>query len=137
MAEAGPRRRLTSIFFGGRAADAAASAKLGEITKNVAWTRHQLFPPVVVVNLAWWNRLPKEVRDGISGAMPAFTLEARRINLEAEKQALETLRKQGATVTELSAAPQRAALRGVGRLAKACGCSNTLCRGASLSKAKS
>ncbi len=86
---------------------AAASAKLGEITKNVAWTRHLLFPPVVVVNLAWWNRLPKEVRDGISGAMPAFTLEARRINLEAEKQALETLRKQGATVTELSAAGQQ------------------------------
>lgn len=86
---------------------AAASAKLGEITRHVAWTRHQLFPPVVVVNLAWWNRLPKELRDGIQNAMPAFTLEARRINLEAEKQAVEALRKQGATVTELSAAGQQ------------------------------
>lgn len=86
---------------------AAASAKLGEITKYVTWTRHQLFPPVVVVNLAWWNRLPKEVRDAILAAMPAFTREARRINLEAEKLALEALRKQGATVIELSAAGQQ------------------------------
>lgn len=86
---------------------AAASAKLGEITKHIVWTRHQLFPPVVVVNLAWWNRLPQDLRDGIQNAMPAFTREARRINLEAEKQALETLRKQGATVTELSAAGQQ------------------------------
>ena len=86
---------------------AAASAKLGEITKYIAWTRHQLFPPVVVVNLAWWNRLPQDLRDGIQNAMPAFTREARRINLDAEKQALETLRKQGATVIELTPAGQQ------------------------------
>ncbi|MSP96467.1 MAG: TRAP transporter substrate-binding protein [Betaproteobacteria bacterium] len=86
---------------------AAASAKLGEITKYVTWTRHQLFPPVVAVNLAWWNRLPQDVRDGILKAMPEFTREARRINIEAEKQAMDALRKQGATVIELSPAGQQ------------------------------
>ena len=86
---------------------AAASAKLGEITKYVTWTRHQLFPPVVVINLAWWNRLPQDVRDNIQTAMVEFTREARRINLDAEKQAMDALRKQGATVIELSAAGQQ------------------------------
>jgi len=87
---------------------AASSAKLGEITKYVTWTRHQLFPPVVTVNLAWWNRLPADVRDNIMKAMPAFTREARRINLDAEKEAFDVLRKQGATVIELTPAGQQA-----------------------------
>lgn len=87
---------------------AAASAKLGEITKYVTWTRHQLFPPVVVVNLAWWNRLPPDLRDALTRAMPAFTRDARRINLEAEAQAVDALRKQGATVIDLTPASQAA-----------------------------
>lgn len=87
---------------------AAASAKLGEVAKNVTWTRHQLFPPVVVLNLAWWNRLPQDLRDAVQAAMPEFTREARRINVGAEKQALETLRKQGATIYELTPQAQQA-----------------------------
>jgi tripartite ATP-independent transporter DctP family solute receptor len=86
---------------------AAASAKLGEITRNVTWTRHQLFPPVIVVNLAWWNKLPQDLRDAVQNAMPTFTREARRINVEAEKSALEALRKQGATIIELTPAAQQ------------------------------
>ncbi len=86
---------------------AASSAKLGELAKNVTWTRHQLFPPVIVVNLAWWNRLPPDLREAVQNAMPAFTREARRINVEAEKKALETLRKQGATIIELTPAAQQ------------------------------
>ena len=85
---------------------AAASAKLGEIARYVTWTRHQLFPPVVVVNLAWWNRLPADLRDAFFKAMPGFTRDARRINLEAEAQAVEALRRQGATVIELTPASQ-------------------------------
>jgi len=87
---------------------AAASAKLGEMTKYVVWTRHQLFPPVVAVNLAWWNRLPADVRENIMKAMPRFTTAARTINLAAERDAFDILKKQGATVTELSPAAQAA-----------------------------
>lgn len=87
---------------------AASAAKLGEMTRNVVWTRHQLFPPVIVVNLAWWNRLPADVRDNIMKAMPRFTTAARTINLAAEREAFDVLKKQGATVTELSPAAQLA-----------------------------
>ena len=39
--------------------------------------------------------------------MPAFTREARRINLAAEKDSLEQLKAQGASVIELTAAGQQ------------------------------
>jgi C4-dicarboxylate-binding protein DctP len=85
----------------------AASAKLGEVAKYVTWTRHQLFPPVVVVNAAWWNALPPDVRSAIQNAMPGFVKDSRRINLAAETEALDALRKQGATVIELTPAGQQ------------------------------
>jgi len=89
---------------------ASAAGRIGTLTRYGTWTRQQFFVPVVALNLAWWNRLPADIRSRIEAALPAFTAEARRLNLAEETAALETLKQQGMQITELSDAA-RAAFR--------------------------
>jgi tripartite ATP-independent transporter DctP family solute receptor len=80
---------------------AFASSKLGSITKYGTWTRQQFFPPVIIVSLAWWNKLPPDVRTAINGTLSGFEEQAREMNIQEEKKAIEVLKGQGMTIIDL------------------------------------
>jgi tripartite ATP-independent transporter DctP family solute receptor len=82
---------------------AAAAGKLGKQAKYVTWTKQQFFNPAIIVNLAWWNSLPKDKQASILAAMPAFMREASKMNQDDELKSIATLKSQGAEVIEMSA----------------------------------
>lgn len=80
---------------------AAVTLQLGRLARFGTWTRQQFFPPVVVVNLGFWNRLGPDLQGAIFQQMPTFMEEARKLNLAEEEEALNALREQGVDVVEL------------------------------------
>jgi C4-dicarboxylate-binding protein DctP len=81
---------------------AAAAGKLGQQAKYVTWTKQQFFNPAIIVNLAWWNSLPKDKRSAIMAVMPAFMREASKMNQDDEQKSIAALKQQGAEVSDLS-----------------------------------
>lgn len=90
---------------------AFASSKLGRVTKYGTWTLQQFFPPVIIVNLAWWNKLPVDLRKNIADTFKDFDAKAREMNISEEKNAIEELKKQGVAIIDLDAAGRASFLK--------------------------
>ena len=83
---------------------ALAEMQIGSLVPYGTVTNQQFFPPVVIVNLAWWNGLPPEVRQQVSGTLKSFEQQAREANLKEEERAFGSLASQGVKVVKLDAA---------------------------------
>ncbi len=83
---------------------AFAATKLGGMVKYGTWTQQQLFPPVIIVNLAWWNKLPPDLQNAINGILKDYERQTRQMNADEEAKALEDLRAQGVSIVQLDAA---------------------------------
>ncbi len=83
---------------------ALSDMQIGSIARYGTWTSQQFFPPVIVVNAAWWNRLPNDLRDAVMGILKDFERQTRELNLQEEDRAIAALRAQGVNVTKLDQA---------------------------------
>ena len=83
---------------------AFAATKLGSLVKFGTWTQQQLFPPVIIVNLAWWNKLPPDVQSAINSVLKDYERQTRQMNTDEEAKALDDLKAQGVAVVQLDAA---------------------------------
>jgi TRAP-type transport system periplasmic protein len=80
------------------------SSKLYEVTDNVALTRHLFGPTVLTYSLPLWNQLEPEQQEAVQAAAD-FAIEASRaLAPKREQAALEMLREQGMTVSEVDTA---------------------------------
>ena len=80
------------------AASMVVSAKMYEVTKNVALTRHLFGPTVLTYSLPLWKRLTDEERKSVEEGV-ALAIEINRALAPVrEKQALETLATKGMTI---------------------------------------
>lgn len=62
----------------------------------------QFFPPVLVVNQDWWQKLPEDLRTKITSVMPTFVKFARTTSEKYAKNGRDALVKQGMSVNILT-----------------------------------
>jgi tripartite ATP-independent transporter DctP family solute receptor len=73
-----------------------------ERAKFLLTTRHNHYPQPIVVNKAWFDRLPKELQDAITSAARDAGAYQLTLHKAADDQALATMRAAGVTITELT-----------------------------------
>ena len=83
---------------------AFADMQIGSIARYATWTSQQFFPPVIIVNAAWWNHLPDDLRTAITGILKDYEKQTREMNLQEEDKAIASLKAQGVTVSRLDPA---------------------------------
>jgi len=85
--------------------------KMNEVQKYVRVSDHGYLGYAVIVNKAFWERLPAEVRGQLEKAMAESTDYANKIAKEENDQSLEAVRKTGKTEVFTPTPAERAALR--------------------------
>lgn len=83
------------------AASMVYSSKLYEVTDNVALTRHLFGPTVLTYSLPLWNQLDPEQQEAIQSAADFAIEVSRALAPKKEAAALELLRENGMTVSEI------------------------------------
>ena len=83
---------------------AFADMQIGSIAKYGTWTSQQFFPPVIIVNAAWWKQLPDDLRSAITGMLKEYEQKTRALNLQEEDKAITSLKAQGVAVARLDPA---------------------------------
>ncbi len=73
-----------------------------EKAKFLLTTRHNHYPQPIVVNKAWFDRLPKDLQDVITTSAQDAAAYQLTLHKAADEQALATMRAAGVTITELS-----------------------------------
>lgn len=84
--------------------------KFYEVQKHLALTNHQYNPQVVIVSNKLWNSLSADEKKVLADAATEAAVYQRKVSREQAAAALESLKKNGMQVTELSA-PELAKLR--------------------------
>jgi len=74
------------------------SAKLYEVQKYLMLTGHIMGAEVVVFNEETWQKLPSSIQEKIMEAAREVSAAATKMMLEAEAQAIQTLKEKGMTV---------------------------------------
>jgi TRAP-type transport system periplasmic protein len=72
-----------------------------EVGKHVTATRHSLTTMVLQTNEKWWQGLRPADRQLLTEAIAAFLPARRKMGWDADKEALEELKKLGATISEV------------------------------------
>ncbi len=80
------------------------SSKFAEVQKHLTQTRHIYNPQALIVSRKTWDGLSAEEKKLITDAASEATAFQRQVSRGAADSALESLRKAGMTVTELSPA---------------------------------
>ncbi len=80
------------------------SSNFHEKAKFLLTTRHNHYPQPIVVNKAWFDRLPKDLQDIITSSAQEAGAYQLTLHKAADDQALATMRAAGVTITELSPA---------------------------------
>ncbi|MFC4299041.1 MAG: TRAP transporter substrate-binding protein [Castellaniella sp.] len=80
------------------------NAKLDEVQKNLAITRHIYNPQSVIISKKFWDSLNADEQKLIQDAADEAAAYQRQVSRDAALTALETLKKHGMQVTELSPA---------------------------------
>ncbi len=75
-----------------------------EKAKFLLTTQHNHYPQPIVVNKAWFDKLPKDLQDIISAAAREAGAYQLTLHKAADEKALATMRAAGVTITELSPA---------------------------------
>ena len=75
-----------------------------EKAKFLLTTRHNHYPQPMVVNKAWFDKLPKNLQDAISTSAKEAGAYQLTLHKAADDKALAAMRAAGVTITELSAA---------------------------------
>jgi C4-dicarboxylate-binding protein DctP len=87
--------------------------KMHEVQKYTTVTNHGYIGYVVVVNKAFWNGLPADVRGQLEKAMAESTVYANQISAKENAEALEEMKKSGKTELIIPTAAETAAMRKV------------------------
>jgi C4-dicarboxylate-binding protein DctP len=85
--------------------------KMHEVQKYVRVSDHGYLGYAVIVNKAFWEGLPAEVRGQLEKAMAESTDYANKIAKEENEQSIEAVRKTGKTEVFTPTSAERAALR--------------------------
>ncbi|NMG42194.1 DctP family TRAP transporter solute-binding subunit [Aromatoleum toluvorans] len=80
------------------------AAKLNEVQKHVAVTRHVYNPQSVIISKKLWDAMSADEKKIMSDAAAEATRYQREVSRQQAAEALEDLKKAGMQVTELSAA---------------------------------
>ncbi|MBF4501556.1 MULTISPECIES: TRAP transporter substrate-binding protein [Savagea] len=73
-----------------------------EINKHLTLTNHVLLPHVLMINGDLYERLTDEQKSILEEATAEYIKYARELSIEAEKEAVEGMKAEGVTVTELT-----------------------------------
>ncbi|WP_430419784.1 TRAP transporter substrate-binding protein [Methylibium petroleiphilum] len=84
--------------------------KFDEVQKHLSLTRHVYNPLVVLFSQKTWDQFSADERKVLLEAANEARVEQRKVSREMETKALEQVRKNGVTVTEISA-QERARMR--------------------------
>src|SRR6266852_2077279 len=87
--------------------------KMHEVQKYTTLTNHGYIGYVVVVNKAFWDGLPADVRGQLEKAMLESTKYANEISAKENAEALEEMKKSGKTEIIIPTAAETAAMRKV------------------------
>lgn len=87
------------------------SQKFYEVQKTIAETNHGVLDYMVVTNAGWWNKLPEDVRQGLSEAMAEATAHANRLASALNAKDRETIIKSGKVTVQALDAEDLAAWR--------------------------
>jgi len=79
------------------------SQKFFEVQKTIAETNHGVIDYMVITNAGWWNKLPADVRDGLSKAMAEATAHANKLAQELNERDMKRIAEAGkAKIQKLS-----------------------------------
>jgi C4-dicarboxylate-binding protein DctP len=87
------------------------SQRYHEVQKHFTETNHGVIDYMVLVNARWWNRLPRDVRDGLQKAVDAATRTNNEIAGKLNADAKRKIIASGVTSIHELDAKQRAAWR--------------------------
>jgi C4-dicarboxylate-binding protein DctP len=71
------------------------SQKFFEVQKTIAETNHGLVEYMVITNGPWWDKLPADVRDGLSKAMAEATAHANKLAFELNERDKKRIAEAG------------------------------------------
>ena len=71
------------------------SQKFHEVQKTIAVTNHGLVEYMVITNGPWWDKLPADVRDGLSKAMAEATAHANKLAEELNARDMKRIADAG------------------------------------------
>jgi C4-dicarboxylate-binding protein DctP len=71
------------------------SQKFFEVQKTIAVTDHGLVDYMVITNAGWWNKLPADVRDGLSKAMAEATAHANKLANDLNERDMKRIADAG------------------------------------------
>jgi tripartite ATP-independent transporter DctP family solute receptor len=75
--------------------------KFYEVAKHVTTTRHSLTTLTLMCNEPWWKALPEPTRDLLGAAVHEVVKWRRQAAWDADRQAVDDLRKAGATISDI------------------------------------
>ncbi len=75
--------------------------KFYEVAKYVTTTRHSLTTLTLMCNEPWWKALPDATRSLVGDAVKEVVQWRRKAAWDADRQALDDLRKAGATISDI------------------------------------
>ena len=81
-------------------AETIVTSNFHEKAKFLLMTRHNYYPQPMVVNLAWFEKLPKDLQQSIVDAATEAGQFQLRIHKDAEAKAMATMRASGVQITE-------------------------------------
>lgn len=76
--------------------------KFYEVQKHLSTTRHVYNPLIVLVSKKMWDQLSADEKRILGDAAKETSVEQRKVSREMEAKALETAKKHGTVVTEIS-----------------------------------
>ena len=79
-----------------------------EWIKTIINTEHSLFLTSIVVNVDWWNQLPADLQSIFMEAAVEAARNERDLSIKDGETSLETLKKDGVTMIDLSDAERQA-----------------------------
>jgi len=71
------------------------SQKFFEVQKTIAVTNHGLVEYMVITNGPWWDKLPADIRDGLSKAMAEATAHANKLAAELNERDMKRIADAG------------------------------------------
>jgi C4-dicarboxylate-binding protein DctP len=71
------------------------SQKFYEVQKTIAETNHGVIDYMVITNAGWWNKLPADVRDGLSKAMAEATAHANKLAQDLNERDMKRIAEAG------------------------------------------
>jgi C4-dicarboxylate-binding protein DctP len=71
------------------------SQKFHEVQKTISVTNHGLVEYMVITNAAWWDKLPADVREGLSKAMAEATAHANKLAEDLNERDMKRIADAG------------------------------------------